>query len=281
VALRVVTLNVWGIPVLSQARRARLNRLPGLLKSLTPDVVCLQELWWKRDATLLMRRMGFGWRAVRSAHGGLLICTPHPVSLLHQETFPWDWSLGLEENVARKGMLAARVVLRGHPLCVATTHAALRTSDDVARVRQVGVIRRVLTRTLMPTILAGDFNAEPLDGSGETSLEFRTLREGGFQHVGPPSVDGHAQPRWVTSVGWPRDDAPSTNRWRDHVFLRDGAKELLRGGDVRLALNDLRSAVSDHNALVVDLTLHTGDRSPSGESLSSAGRSGDVAHELP
>jgi endonuclease/exonuclease/phosphatase family metal-dependent hydrolase len=266
VGFRVVTLNVWGIPVFSQARRARLSRLPHLLASLAPDVVCLQEVWWKCDARLIMRRIGAGWGAVRSDRGGLLICTPHPVSFVCQEAFPWDWGVGLEENAARKGVLVVCVVVKGHRVCVATTHAALRTSSTTARSRQMGVILRALTPVPLPTVLAGDFNAEPADASGEASCEFRVLRAAGFQHADPAHCpDRPVDPHWATSVGWPRGHRSVKGPWRDHVFLRDGGGGRLQIDDVRLAMHQERSAVSDHNALVVDVLLRAHDPSPNEE----------------
>ncbi|HEY3493505.1 MAG TPA: endonuclease/exonuclease/phosphatase family protein, partial [Polyangiaceae bacterium] len=50
VRLRVVTWNVWGVPLITSYLDERLAEVPEAVAALEPDVVCFQELWETRHA---------------------------------------------------------------------------------------------------------------------------------------------------------------------------------------------------------------------------------------
>ena len=52
-SLRVVSLNIWGLPIVSDAREARMRALGPALAALQPQLVALQEVWAEEDAVLL------------------------------------------------------------------------------------------------------------------------------------------------------------------------------------------------------------------------------------
>src|SRR4051794_33966250 len=55
VKLRVLTWNVWGVPLVSTHLQARMRALPDAIAALEPDVILLQELWQKDHGELVAR----------------------------------------------------------------------------------------------------------------------------------------------------------------------------------------------------------------------------------
>ncbi len=51
--LRVLTYNVWGVPVITPLRSERMARIPSAIAALEPDVVALEEVWEEEDAKTL------------------------------------------------------------------------------------------------------------------------------------------------------------------------------------------------------------------------------------
>ena len=51
--LKVLTYNIWGIPIITPARSARVEAIGDAIAELAPDLVTLQEVWLEEDAEAL------------------------------------------------------------------------------------------------------------------------------------------------------------------------------------------------------------------------------------
>jgi endonuclease/exonuclease/phosphatase family metal-dependent hydrolase len=169
--LRVVTLNLWGTqPPLD----ARLTLAARQLRSLAPDVVCLQEV------RPLDGRAG---RTTADVLAEALDMTSH-----YEVAVAWEDTPELPQGqeglaILARGirearflalpeprpteariLLSAEVDTAGGPIWVHTTHLHYRLDDGLARERQILAIDEALRSTgrnndSPPQILCGDFNA--------------------------------------------------------------------------------------------------------------------------
>lgn len=246
--LRIVTLNVWGVPGARDADH-RLDRLPAALKSLDADVLCLQEVWLKSWRRRIAEALAPAYTAAEPAGGGLLVLSRLPLRDAVFKRFPDLEGLSFVERLASKGWLELVVATAAGDVRIVTTHLAHRGPAE----EQLDVLRAELaTRPALPTVLAGDFNLAPDDeaiqalvASGWTAAcPVRNLEDGTLD-LGP-----------LTRVGWPRVAGAAVRGWRpDQVFARG-----LTVVDHALALDGVTTALSDHNAVVVTLRLPSRDR---------------------
>ncbi len=198
--LRVVTLNFWGTEPPLERRLALAIRQ---LKTLAPDVICLQEarpLDGTSGATTADRiAEGLGMAAHYAmavtwddgAHGklpagqeGLAVIAK---SILDTRMLPLPEPRPADARL----LLSAQVATDGGPIWVHTTHLHYRLDDGLAREHQVlaidEAIRALRTDTSPPQILCGDFNATP------DSDEIRFLR--GLTTLGGRRT--HFQDSWL------------------------------------------------------------------------------------
>ena len=84
--LEVVTLNAWGLWLVSKRRELRIRLLARALERCTADVVLLQEVWVRADAELLQRSAAAGQLPHAFAFRGgalgpgLLLLSRHPIA---------------------------------------------------------------------------------------------------------------------------------------------------------------------------------------------------------
>ena len=181
--LRVVTLNFWGTEPPLDARIALAVRQ---LRTLDPDVVCMQEVKPHGDATTahaIAAQLGMyaqyakavAWGA--GEHGkdspageeGLAIITKQP--LLETRVLALPDPRPTDARI----LLSGRATTAGGPIWIHTTHLHYRLDDGVAREHQVDAIDAAIRacgrdNDSSPQILCGDFNATP------DSDEIRFLR---------------------------------------------------------------------------------------------------------
>ncbi len=200
--LRVITVNFWGTePPLER----RLELAIEQLRSLQPDVVCMQEcrpldgVSGRTTADVLAEALGLravyetscAWNAgdgnmKTSGQEGLAILSRTEILEVHAAPLP-------EGRAAEtRLLLSARIATDFEPVWVHTTHLHYRLDDGVAREKQVLAIDAALRalgreKDSAPQILCGDFNATP------DSDEMRFLR-------GLTTLDGrrtHFQDSWL------------------------------------------------------------------------------------
>lgn len=198
IELTVVTYNVWGVPMVSPDREARIAEIGRRLAGLDADLIALQELWVPEDAERiggaladagLTHQHRFGSRPDEQSESGLFVASRHPIEEVRFEEFrvgttpyiPWhlDW-------MARKGVAVVRVRTPAGPLDLANTHlqATYAMGDytfvQVSQALQVAKMVRATDDAAPPLLVVGDLNAMPDD------LPVRVLAtRAGLRHASP------------------------------------------------------------------------------------------------
>ncbi len=175
--LRVLTYNIWGIPIITPARAERVAAIGEALAEIEPDLVALQEVWMERDALALTRALErAGLPHVRSfattfpGGSGLLVASRYPIEGAKFRKYsqgqiphtPWhlDW-------IAGKGAAVVEVRTPAGPVHFSATHLqAGYGSDEYVPVQLSQMLEasafltRLPKRDDVPLILAGDLNAD-------------------------------------------------------------------------------------------------------------------------
>jgi endonuclease/exonuclease/phosphatase family metal-dependent hydrolase len=159
--VRIVTLNCLFL----NRPRARLRVIGRLLKEMAPDVTCLQEIFFRRDVSLLKDDRAAFRPGGLGVAGGLVTLTRGAVESWRFERFRTSlWF----ELLARKGFLVTRFQLDGGPLTVVNTHLLANYSENwtlgnyytrrqLDELTQLAEAIRLLPKE-EPVIVAGDFN---------------------------------------------------------------------------------------------------------------------------
>ena len=155
-SIRVLTLNLWNI---NEPLEPRYRALETGLKRLSPDIVCLQEVYCdpksKRSQAELVAAMCGHKHHVEEA--GLAISASRPIvnfSSAPLPRFPGD---------PPRHVIMAEFQINGRPLLVINTHLAYPPSMISERNKQVKTLLTVLKRrgpknAAHAKILCGDFN---------------------------------------------------------------------------------------------------------------------------
>lgn len=242
--LRVLTYNVWGVPMIAPLRPERMTRIGPAIAALSPDLVALQEVWTDEDAEILTE----GLAQIGLTHierftedwpddSGLMIASRYPIEKVRFSRYrqgrhphlPWH-----VDYMAGKGI--ARVTVRT-PLGevdFAATHlqAGYGTNEYVfVQMSQALQAAKHVAKGDAPLILAGDINS-PHDG-----IPSRLLAARARLHPTDPKAG------------------------IDQILYRSGRQLRIAPGRVQTALTepvDLESAVmplSDHPAVLAELHL--------------------------
>lgn len=254
--LEVACLNIWGVPLVAEALDARLARLVSALRTLAPDVICLQEVFLRSTRARIVDGLGPGWSWTEGVQGGLLLGSRRALLESRFTPFPPDPDLDFTERLAGKGFLEAVVATPAGPLRVVTTHLAAEWMVDGPRRRQQDrLLARLAERTQNPILLAGDLNTLMATAEGPTPA-WEAFKALGFAHAEPPrrDADGRWLPGTRTRVGWPRSGR--SGGWApDHVLLRSGPTVDATFLSYTVGLDSPETAVSDHNLLLATVRL--------------------------
>jgi len=168
--VRVLSQNMYLRPGLIQHRhgdnkRARFLKLLSLLPQY--DVVCLQEMWYRRaDLLIYAAKVGLPYYAVSpkslKTDGGLVILSRYP--MVEKRFFLFKNGI-FPDTMIRKGALAVRIVIGNSNLRVINLHAQSsykKIDPDAHRVQLTQLRATLKWAGLQPhTLVLGDFN---LDG---------------------------------------------------------------------------------------------------------------------
>lgn len=269
--LRVLTLNVWNSRGDAAARQAVIN---AGLRRLAPDLVAFQEVLPDQLPTLIE---GTGLHGTHQAqttateppyvdrYGGTAIATRWPhrvVEVLDQRgadapDVPWLTPASL---VPLPGL--------GDVLFIATT-SSFRLEAEAQRERQVLALSDLDARhrTPLPTVVAGDFNADP-DSAGIRYLTGRQSLAGRGTHYHDAWEVAGSGPGHTWSADNPNaaEDIellvrqPGHRRRLDYVFVGSPhahPKAFARVRSAGLAFAEPVDGVwaSDHYGVVVDLEM--------------------------
>jgi endonuclease/exonuclease/phosphatase family metal-dependent hydrolase len=186
--LRLLSLNVWGVPGLSWSKSARFPRIAKLLQQEHYDGVALQEMW-DPASQIIPQQSGMPYQATCSrfpglaARSGLVNLARYPLSDAQELTFS---SKGGVECAVAKGAMATRITKEdGSTVLFANTHLASppergssllcsASRADAIRAEQILELGQWLRRIRNPgedMLVLGDFNCP------EDSLHYQLLKD--------------------------------------------------------------------------------------------------------
>lgn len=250
--LRVLTYNVWGIPIITPARAARVRAIGDAIAEVEPDLVALQEVWMPEDGVALSRALA-RHGLVHSRHfagtfpggSGLLIASRYPFREEHFRRYsqgkvphtPWhlDW-------IADKG--AARVVVQtpAGDVDFAATHLQAGYGTDeyvtvqLSQMLEVAeLLGAISTGPARPLILAGDLNAD------FSALPFRVLAA----RAGLSATDERCG---IDAI-----------LYRSGSGIRIETRAVTRVFDEPRDIAGQRQRLSDHGGVLAELVLHPVD----------------------
>jgi endonuclease/exonuclease/phosphatase family metal-dependent hydrolase len=245
VRLRVLTWNVWGLPVVSTNLVARMLALPSAVAKLEPDIVLFQEIWAESDGDRVrqgLARHGYAYTShlAHTEHGmtGLFAASKLPlkdVGFLPFASGRIGHSIWHLEWIASKGVGRYLVQTPLGELEVQNTHLQAQYDTDLyaaERLSQASEILMLRQNRALPLVLGGDFNTGSEELPRQALLDLVALS----------------------------DTTPSPRP--DTIFVRSGATTEIRVVEARQALteavrldNGVTAVLSDHPAVVVDLEL--------------------------
>jgi endonuclease/exonuclease/phosphatase family metal-dependent hydrolase len=154
--LTVLTLNLWNI---SEPLAPRMAALEAGLKTLRPDIVCLQEV--AVDPRTRQRQSAFAAEACGLAH----IVDDGQLSILSRFPIDRGYAVALPEipSDEPRRVLLTDVRIGGRAVLVANTHLCWRVEWLAERKTQVNALLPAIERhgAREATILCGDFNDDP------------------------------------------------------------------------------------------------------------------------
>jgi endonuclease/exonuclease/phosphatase family metal-dependent hydrolase len=266
VTLRLVSINIWDLPVplpwLDRARRRR--RLLEQLQAMDADLILIQEAFipdFKRrlasalsahhsDRYLTASRRA-GWIRLDGS-GGLLTLSRWPQQESTYLPFRSWTGMKPDERVGRKGALWSQVDTPRGRLVVGNTHLYAGNSARDARVRSIQttlLLRQLDRMPAGPVIVAGDFNMALELENGVRSTGFDLMSAAGFQEISAGVSAG-----LVTMTPRRNVYARLASRfWSDRRLTQVFVRGLSIAAPPRVCLN--QPAVSDHYGLTVDMEI--------------------------
>ncbi len=192
--LRVLTYNIWGIPLITPSKSARVAKMAKTIADLDPHLIALQEVWIEEDAQRLIREFhGMGWRHSHRppTESGLLIISKYPLrdpQFVRYRAGQYPHNPLHVDWMADKGLGLVQVLTPMGPLEFGCTHlqAGYGTQDYlfVQTSQALQAADAVQKRNpSAPMILAGDLN------SAFSGLPFRLLSVAGRLRPVDPKSD--------------------------------------------------------------------------------------------
>uniref|UniRef100_A0A6A7FNX4 sphingomyelin phosphodiesterase n=1 Tax=Hirondellea gigas TaxID=1518452 RepID=A0A6A7FNX4_9CRUS len=288
--VRILTLNVWGIPGVSKDRVPRLEAICEQITSAAEPYhfVMMQEVWSINDYNIIALKLK---PVLRYSHfffsgvigSGLCMFSSTPLNSVHFH----NWSVnGLPHKVYHgdwwggKGVALASTTLHGHNIVIATAHLHAvyhHLQDEYLhhRVVQAYESSQVLgwcASAAHTLILAGDFNCEPHEVPYRLLRYNAGLRDAFIDAPNKP-VDGigatnETPGNSYTSVSALRQDP--TGKRIDHILYRPAAnvkcKVQLCDLPWPLRVPGASYSYSDHEAVRAVFSITTDD-DDSGDAL--------------
>ena len=263
--LKILSLNVWGVPYVTDKRR-RIRALCAALAHTDYDIICLQEVWDRKDLRAIITGAAAGgltyhhYFASQGYGSGLIVLSRYPIMKTAFHRFELDGSLGgtwrLHHYLASKGIGFARVQTPGGELDVYNLHFVMqieppdlhgphRAAQAHALVQFIGV-----HTSENPVLVCGDFNMHPHQLPYDIVVTAATLRDAYVE------VNGAGDPTYIPENPYVK----SPPQRLDYVFVRDGAERRINTQQAVLDFKFIedtnrRMAYSDHFGVGLSLSL--------------------------
>jgi endonuclease/exonuclease/phosphatase family metal-dependent hydrolase len=241
--LKVLSYNIWALPLLASNISARLEELPAALHGY--DVLLLQEAFSSHTDNLLtalaaeypyqtevLDKPGFNLY-----NGGVVIVSRYPIATIDYEVFPTCTGT---DCFADKGVVYAEIIRDGKAYHVTSTHTASFDSDEARALRQdqFQQIRGLVERKAIPTfdavLMGGDFNINKLKFPGDYQQMLANLK------AAAPQPTGYARSTFNPDVNVNADGALSLGmEYLDYVVVSNTHRQPVASrNDVRVLRSD-------------------------------------------
>ena len=238
VRIRVMTFNIYHGETM--AGDFDLDRIARVIVDADPDMVALQEVDFLTDRARgmdLATELGLRTK-MTPLFGGAMAYDggEYGVAILSKYSFVASRNVGLPHSEGREPRTALEATVRlpsGDMIALVGTHLD-HLRDEGERLMQARAIVEAFAGNTVPTILAGDLNAEP------DSETLSILRE-----------------HWTAAHGdSPEPTHPSKDPKRKIDYVMFAPEERWRVVELRVIVDDV---ASDHCAVVAELELRAGE----------------------
>ncbi len=277
-SLRVLTLNVWALPVgLARHTRGRLEAIARSLPGLDADLVALQEVWTARARAKLAQAgeragLAHSWHLARSFGGsGLMLLSRWPILRPRFTAFEargWPERIWHADWYGGKGFVVADVETSEGRLAIIDTHlhAGYAEADEYAglRIAQVTQLAET-TRTLGRSWVAlGDFNMAAGPDGHALVTELLGARDAA-------ALTGVPEPTVLSDSPYRPPGSPDGRL--DLILLGpgvavDACRRVLEGP---LRIDGEPAAHSDHAGVLADVRVETEAPAPGPPAASAVG----------
>lgn len=177
----ILSFNAYGLPI--SMSRARRKALLLELERLSPDVICLQEVIFKKDALRLSRELeSRGYRVDAKygkylTRGGLVTASRIPFESKHYQLFEQQgrfFSSQFYDRVLGKGYQRVRIKVGTKIVTIINTHLVAPYSKvltGTGTADQVDELIGIIEEAQRPLIVCGDLNFPPEDRLYETLVD--------------------------------------------------------------------------------------------------------------
>lgn len=269
--LRVLTLNVWALPLgVAPDPGERIRAIGEKLPELQADIVGFQEAWTQpsREALLAMgTQAGYGhtWMRPQAFGGsGLLVLSRFPIAERRFVPFGVEGAaerIDHSDYYGGKGFSLLRIDTPRGPIALVNTHLHARYAPSLAadtyletRVAQAVQIAAALESVSDPLIALGDFNLR------EGEPEYRVLA-GLTGWTDAAAALDRRQATIAPGNAYRNPDSKALGDRIDYVFTRDGDRRAIRPVKVRRVLDSPveiaggPGSYSDHAGVWAELEL--------------------------
>ncbi|GAB6032155.1 hypothetical protein CHUAL_010807 [Chamberlinius hualienensis] len=269
--LRILTLNCWGLVVISKHRRKRILAIGNELASGDYDFVVLQEIWCKSDYECIVNQTRDVLPYSHYFYSGVIgsgLCVFSKVPIVDVLFLPFSLN-GYPHMIAHgdwfsgKGVGMCRVTYEGLEFNIFTAHLhaeySLKTYNylhhRLCQAFEISQFAKFMSRTSHLTIVAGDFNSEPHElpyrlilSNGNLKDAFVEQEQTVNEDLG--STNGHPRNTYTTNSSGANLDI---GQRIDYIFYNNkndvGVRVLSCDTPLDKCPNELMS-FSDHEAVV-------------------------------
>jgi endonuclease/exonuclease/phosphatase family metal-dependent hydrolase len=207
-ALRVLTLNVQGLPVIASHRAERMAAIAAMIAELDVDLVGLQEAFVAEDRQILIQQLAQRFRYHKYfdsglAGSGLFTLSRYPISTAAFRRFPeggkWfkfyhgDWWAGKGVGLVRVEIKPG-VLLDFHNSHLQAEYAQTGPSANeylevrTAQMMEISAFMQTHHSAAIPALLVGDLNSRKKDPAYEAGVRAGplidlTLMDSGIDHI--------------------------------------------------------------------------------------------------